>query len=366
MELKNEIQDLVLTHIIKETSDKYATYQRESWFMPLISRDMINHLSSDKEFYHSTLGRLSALGLQCSYLYVFEKPIRHLPGDPWPIPQQMYLAAYHEGSKVVAFEEDERPVLTAENGIGSYHNGDQNTLSIFCLFSGEMQYGILVTEITLENFDLSYLISMQIGNALKYYDMRKQQEKTQRKLEKLVEEINEKNEILNFISEYDTLTGCLNRRGFLEKAVHLTKNNIGKQALLIFADLDHLKEINDCFGHAEGDFAIKHCASVMQEVLGSKGIVGRIGGDEFVALILTDEKNAEQKFFDEIRESNRKFNESSDRDYYIEISMGCEHFLCQENFLLSDLLDKADINMYVNKQYRRKTVQKTVSKAAHY
>lgn len=54
--------------------------------------------------------------------------------------------------------------------------------------------------------------------------------------------------MLNFISESDPLTGSLNRRGFMEKVLRMNREREGEPALLCFADLDHLKEINDVFG----------------------------------------------------------------------------------------------------------------------
>ena len=120
---------------------------------------------------------------------------------------------------------------------------------LLCLFSGEMQYGILVTEIDPSNLALFYLISRQIGNMLRMYQMSREQKKMQQKLETLVREIEEKNEVLNFLSESDALTGCLNRRGFMEKAVQMNREYEGKEVVILFADLDHLKEINECFGN---------------------------------------------------------------------------------------------------------------------
>lgn len=112
-----------------------------------------------------------------------------------------------------------------------------------------------MTEIDPANLSLFYLISRQIGNMLRMYQMSREQKKMQQKLETLVREIEEKNEVLNFLSESDALTGCLNRRGFMEKAVQMNREYEGKEVVILFADLDHLKEINDCFGHIEGDFA---------------------------------------------------------------------------------------------------------------
>ena len=92
----------------------------------------------------------------------------------------------------------------------------------------------------------------------------------QQKLEALVREVREKNEVLNFLSESDALTGCMNRRGLMEKAVQMNRKNDGKEMLILFADLDHLKEINDSFGHIEGDFAIKKCAETLKYCGGRK------------------------------------------------------------------------------------------------
>ena len=149
----------------------------------------------------------------------------------------------------------------------------------------EHTYGILIAEIDPAYLSLFYLISRQIGNMLRMYQMSEEQKTMQRKLEILVREIQEKNEVLNFISESDALTGCMNRRGFIEKTLQMNRDHEGEELLILFADLDHLKEINDSFGHIEGDFSIRHCAEVLKKVVGADGIVGRIGGDEFCILM---------------------------------------------------------------------------------
>lgn len=359
IELKESIQDTIQGYMVKHSNEKYATYQQETWFLPLISRDMMNHIDDEREFYRRAMVKLSALKARNSYLYLFKEPVVHRPGEQWKWPGEMYFAAYQEGNNIQAFCEDEMPVLSAEHGIPEYYSGDDAfSMCVFCLFSGEMQYGILVTEIDPADFSLSYLISMQIGNALKFHELSMQQRRTQQKLEKLVKEINEKNEILNFISEYDALTGCLNRRGFMEQAVELNRENAGREASLIFADLDHLKEINDCFGHMEGDFAIRRCAEVLKELVKDRGVVGRIGGDEFVAVILHDGEVSREEILAGIGEENCRFNEGSDKPYYVEMSAGYQHFRCGEDAVIAEILEKADRDLYHQKKKRRKTICK--------
>ncbi|MDD2981190.1 MAG: GGDEF domain-containing protein [Hespellia sp.] len=358
-QLKEEIQSIILAHTLKKDNQKYTLYQNETWFLPLISRDMMNHIEDEKEFFYAAMAKLPALHCKSSYLYLFEEPVVHKKLEPWTCPEKMYLAAFHIGEQITSFAENERPVLSAQNGIGSFHRGDAPfALSIFCLFSGEEQYGILVAEIDPPSLALTHLISMQIGNALKFRTLSKEQKATQNNLEKLVQEIKEKNELLNYISEYDALTHCLNRRGFLERAMSLNKEHTGQNAALVFADVDHLKEINDCFGHKEGDFTIHFAAKMLRNALKDCGIVGRIGGDEFVALIYPCEENTVQEIIHGIKKMCEDFNQISEKEYYIGLSMGQQQFTCSPDISISEVLGKADEALYAQKAKRRSTIRK--------
>ncbi|MDD3254066.1 MAG: GGDEF domain-containing protein [Lachnospiraceae bacterium] len=357
--LKEEIQSAILAYTLKKGSQNYAVFQNEASFLPLISRDMMNHIEDEKEFFHFAMTKLPALHCKSAYLYLFEEPIVHKKQEPWICPQNMYLAAFHIGDQITSFAENERPVLSAQNGIGSFHQGEAPfSLSIFCLFSGDEQYGILAAEIAPSSLVLTHLISMQIGNALKFRTLSRKQRATQNNLEKLVQEIKEKNELLNYISEYDALTRCLNRRGFVEQAMALNREHSGKNAVLVFADVDHLKEINDCFGHKEGDFAIRFVAETLRHALKDCGIVGRIGGDEFVVLICPCNADSAKTIIGQIQAVCENFNHTSEKEYYVELSMGQHAFLCGQDISLPEVLGKADDALYTQKAKRRQSVLK--------
>jgi diguanylate cyclase (GGDEF)-like protein len=84
----------------------------------------------------------------------------------------------------------------------------------------------------------------------------------------------------------DPLTGVANRLGFLEQTA-LSKRaamTLKPSAVLLF-DLDHFKSINDRFGHAVGDRVLQIFANTAQGQIGDQGLVGRWGGDEFVAVL---------------------------------------------------------------------------------
>lgn len=90
-------------------------------------------------------------------------------------------------------------------------------------------------------------------------------------------------ERLHFLSEHDSLTGLLNRRG-IEHAIGRQCDESGPWALA-YLDLDRFKLFNDLFGHGTGDEILRHVASRLAERLGSHVPIGRIGGDEFVCVL---------------------------------------------------------------------------------
>ena len=93
---------------------------------------------------------------------------------------------------------------------------------------------------------------------------------------------------LEQLSLNDELTGVHNRRGFEqlgERALERARQD-DTQVCVLFSDLDGLKGINDGFGHAAGDRALIHVAATMRDAVRATDIVGRIGGDEFAAVIV--------------------------------------------------------------------------------
>lgn len=122
-------------------------------------------------------------------------------------------------------------------------------------------------------------------------------------------------------------------------------------------DFDYLKEINDVFGHAEGDFAIKYCGETLNKIAGEKGIVGRIGGDEFCILIPGD-ANMGEIFIEQIFSAINTFNLHSDKPYYVELSIGYTQIVCEKDLLIAEEMKAADLALYEVKKRRRESVRK--------
>ncbi|MFT3984757.1 MAG: GGDEF domain-containing protein [Lachnospiraceae bacterium] len=351
-------------YIYKKAKDALAEYESTSWFMSLISRDMANHVSDEKEMFRNAMIKLKTLNIGNSYLYTFEKSIEHTRDEEWVCPDKMYLAAYMTiDGEVVAYEPEERPAVTIHNGFGDYIRQSEKRekgyqVTLINLYSDKTQYGVLISEISPENVLSLYYASIQIGTALKYCEMSRAQQQTQSRLEQLIKEVEDKNSMLRFISEYDSLTGCLNRRGFIEKAMNLKNESSGKEAVVIFGDLDHLKEINDKFGHSEGDFAIKKIAQIIKEAIGDDQLVSRIGGDEFVVMMLCDRCYTPETITRKIKQATAEFNECSDKPYYVESSLGFKRFVCGDEVQLQDVINQADQALYIVKKNRRESIAK--------
>lgn len=100
------------------------------------------------------------------------------------------------------------------------------------------------------------------------------------------------NKELSALASQDSLTGLFNRRAFIDNAKHMiVSDNLPVSVLML--DLDNFKKINDAYGHNVGDTALKLCSHALQDGLKQRGIIGRLGGEEFAVILpRTDSKHA--------------------------------------------------------------------------
>lgn len=355
---ESRISDYIYSQLFSETRDELSLYRNRTWFLPLISRDMANDLDSPKIMYRNAMMKLKFLEIGDLYLFVTNESVSHRRNDKWECPSELRLVAFSDKGIITSYEPEDAPMISSDNLMNSCFESEDEAynVSIISLFSGEYQYGIIVAKSLPEDVLSLYCASIQISIALKYCEMAIEQKKIQKELQHIVKEVEDKNEILRSLSEYDQLTECFNRRGFLEKGLELIRNNAGKEACLIFADLDHLKEINDKYGHSEGDFAIEHIAKTIRQALPDSSIIARFGGDEFVALFVLKEGMEAEDFVRNISNRSIQFNSQSDKPYYVECSAGYSVFECSDDTSLEKVIGVADSYLYEAKAKRRKTI----------
>ena len=221
----------------------------------------------------------------------------------------------------------------------------------FLLYEGIRQYGVLSVEIEPEDISYFFVIALLFGTALRFFEMGRKESIARLKLK-------EKNKVLNLVATYDELTGIYNRRGLFEHLFEFNRKYQGKQAYLLIGDLDHLKQINDNYGHVEGDCAIRTAAGILKEALQGVGDIGRFGGDEFVSVFLAGDGNERERFVNAISEKCEEYNRNGGKPYYVSISIGIERFTCGEDVDLVEMLSHADKYLYEAKKSRRESVVK--------
>jgi diguanylate cyclase (GGDEF)-like protein len=156
----------------------------------------------------------------------------------------------------------------------------------------------------------------------------------------------------------DDLTGLYNRRGFLTLAEQHLKlaERTGRGVLLIFADLDNFKTINDEYGHPEGDRALVDAARALRLVFRESDIIARIGGDEFVVLALETSDTSGDLLSRRLRERLTATSADLDRGYELAMSLGIARWDARSPSTIADLLARADSLMYEHK--RQKTIRR--------
>jgi diguanylate cyclase (GGDEF)-like protein len=156
------------------------------------------------------------------------------------------------------------------------------------------------------------------------------------------------------LSITDYLTGLYNRRGFMtlaEQQIKMVGRTDKKSLLLLlFADLDKMKSINDNLGHKKGDNALIEVASILKNVFRESDIIARIGGDEFAVLGVVAEKNDIVALENRLQEQIDIHNAYENRDYTISLSIGIALGDPANHYSIDDLMSRADQLMYEQKR----------------
>ncbi len=157
---------------------------------------------------------------------------------------------------------------------------------------------------------------------------------------------------LRSLSVTDELTGLLNRRGFLlvaEPDLKLAARNRQKR-VIVFFDLNGMKQINDTLGHKLGDVALVETAKILRKVFRDSDVVARLGGDEFVVLV-SGADVATEKIHDRVRQALMEFN-AGGAPFRLSLSVGTSTYDGANPAPLDQLLVQADARMYEQKRAR--------------
>lgn len=325
-----------------------------------IMRDLVND-DDQTENYDVLLSRMIHLDYKKSYLLLFPNVIRCRKNGRWKRPQQLLVKAYQKGKSSYAPKEGEQAISVDDIFRNPFlEDNKRKTYAFSFLFSKDEQYGIFAVEPNVDNMITIEAITFQIASAIQTMRLFQSKEEVSAKLAESLEQLKETNAFLDEVSKSDELTQIYNRRGFQVTARKVLQQpeNLGKTAVVLYADMNNLKLINDKFGHEEGDYSLRSIAKILKDALGEEQIIGRLGGDEFAGFLFMEDKKYEQILRKRITQATEELNAGNDKPYYISMSVGMSSFINDGEARMNDAMVRADVDLYLQKKHKRNKILK--------
>ncbi len=309
--------------------------------------DLFLHKQFEEEKAYTAFTNLALQGgIRTCSIMLYDKKVRNTLKYPWTRPDQISVKSGIINGVPMHFE-DGNMVLSTDNIISTLAKNSSKTYILGDLYVGEYQLGLMLTEFTeatLIEYFFDNLVNL-VTAVSRISDLEKELQKTTEELYEVQEELARDDSVLDHIGDQDYLTGGLNRRGFFAKAYDFLKANFtpGKNALVAYIHMESLKQINDMYGHEEGDRAVKRVAQVLEEVF-ADGIYGRIRGDEFAVILVSDEEGKAEALREQMSEQNARLLTEPNR-YINHLQYSICEFGHEENLSLREMLKETDENL---------------------
>ena len=230
---------------------------------------------------------------------------------------------------------------------------DTSNLLVKPIFSINEHTGYMVVKTRGSDTRNYESIRGQLSNSMKIISLLHEQEAMTKQLAAALKALKKQNEKLNTLSQIDELTGIYNRRGFYDAALEILNGSLDRKALIVFADIDGMKQINDKYGHADGDISIKSTANILAKAVRDDDIVARLGGDEFVVMITDTDPANEVHIRNRIQELVEQFNQNAEHEWKLGLSLGFVSFSSKSVSDLNSLLKLADEALYNDKRLKK-------------
>ncbi|MDB5363064.1 MAG: hypothetical protein JWO51_4361 [Rhodospirillales bacterium] len=187
--------------------------------------------------------------------------------------------------------------------------------------------------------------------------LRRRQAELERQIADRTADLRSANERLYELATIDPLTGCINRRHFVERANDLIalSRRLGAPISLAIMDLDEFKNVNDTYGHPAGDAVLRMIGRTSQNHIRVTDLLGRIGGEEFALLMPNTAVEGALHFAERLREAIG--DEAADVEGTIlrmTVSLGLAEMRPNESF--DQLYARADAALYAAKEAGRNRV----------
>ena len=308
-----------------------------------ISKKILNRKYESEASYKAVTNIALENGLKDCGIFLFDKKVKNTEKNNWVIPERIGVKAAIINGKEALFEDGKLETETSEV-ISLFTRDSNKVLLMGNLFVGECQLGLMVVDFhrnfLIDNFFDSITGILTGISRLSYLE--RQLQETKEELYDVQEELARDDSVLDHIGDQDYLTGGLNRRGFFAKAYDLMKEEFreGNYAIVAYIHMESLKGINDFYGHDEGDRVVKKVADILESVF-DDCIIGRIRGDEFAVIEITDDEERSESLREEMSVQNTKLLNDSKR-YINHLQYSICEFSYEENLSLRQMLKETD------------------------
>lgn len=170
-----------------------------------------------------------------------------------------------------------------------------------------------------------------------------------------ITEMKEAQKKLQVYATMDILTGAMNRRAgllILEKQILLCKRN-NWDLTICYIDVDGLKEVNDTYGHQEGDDYILFITNALKEIIRESDGLCRLGGDEFLLMLPECDLYEAELVLRRIEQTLEEHNGRKAKPYKLGFSYGLVKYDFVEQPKIGRLIARADLEMYKHKNSKR-------------
>lgn len=309
--------------------------------------DKLRHTSGNGvDIYKKIMKTLSLGGVKNALILVFGDGITNTIKNPWVMPETILVKGILNDGKTLDI-----PKGTIVGTMNILDEATEEAMNpggwiVRTLFYQENQNGVIAVKVNpqfmIPGFEsLMYeIIQASVNDAFKNLICQNMAEE----IRALQEEVERGDTILDRLGEKDLMTGEYNRRGFFTHAYDYLQNEYtdGRYAIISYVDLDTITTINELYGRPEGNNAVKRTAKVLHNVFGEEALVGRIRGNEFAVLLITDTKDRIDRLRASMQQQNARLMAEQDKPYTIHLIFVICSFVYNKNIKLEDMLKETD------------------------
>lgn len=159
---------------------------------------------------------------------------------------------------------------------------------------------------------------------------------------------------IEYSATHDWLTDVYNRKEILKKGQAVIENN--NECSVMIMDIDHFKSINDTYGHATGDYVLKTISDLMKKYIKENGYIGRYGGEEFLIVVKSSDKEAVLEIANKLRKNIENYDFIADsKNINVTVSIGIYNYSKNDKCFNSNI-KFADEALYLAKVLGRNRV----------